>query len=118
MSGPARHGAIVYARDVRELAAFYQRFFGMTQTRETPEFIALDLEGLSVIVHEAPVEFPRKTINTVKLFLTVPSLKQAREQVVEEGGAALEGEWSNAFFRLCNIADPEGNHIQIREFVS
>ncbi|WP_237132349.1 hypothetical protein [Pseudohongiella sp. O18] len=40
----------------------------------------------------------------------------ARATVADYGGSVMEGEWGNPIFKVCNISDPEGNHIQIREF--
>ena len=116
MNGPARHGGIVYAKDIKRLSSFYMNFFGMNSVRETPDFIALEIEGFNIIVHKPPMELPEGRFNTVKLFLTVASLEHARETIAEYGGSAMAGEWSNPTFKVCNISDPEGNHIQIREF--
>ncbi|MCB1886378.1 MAG: hypothetical protein KDH20_02115 [Rhodocyclaceae bacterium] len=116
MKGPARYGAVVYARDVRRLADFYRQFFGMTVLRETPDLISLDKDGFNIVIHVPPVEMPEAGFSPVKLFLTVESLAQAREAVTRYGGSVMDGEWCNPVFRLCNIVDPEGNPIQIREF--
>ncbi|WP_237132724.1 hypothetical protein [Pseudohongiella sp. O18] len=43
---------------------------------------------------------------------------KARETIAACGGSVMEGEWSNPVFKICNVKDPEGNHIQIREFKS
>lgn len=116
MNGPARHGGIVYAKDIKSLSKFYIGFFGMNMVRETPEFIALEIEGFNIVIHKPPIEIPEGNFNTVKLFLTVDSLEHAREMIDQYGGTAMGGEWSNPIFKVCNITDPEGNHIQIREF--
>lgn len=118
MKGPARYGSILYARDIKRLANFYSAFFGMNIVRETPEFIALEVEGFNIIVHKPPIEMPEQNFNTVKLFFTVASLAEAKKSVADFGGKAMDGEWSNPVFKVCNIMDPEGNHIQLREFNS
>ncbi|HBX37963.1 MAG TPA: hypothetical protein DEG76_12010 [Pseudohongiella sp.] len=118
MNGPARHGCIVYARDVKKLSKFYIQYFGMNTVRETPEFVALETEGFNLIVHVPPIESFETKFSTVKLFLTVASLDKARETIAAYGGSVMEGEWSNPVFKVCNVEDPEGNHIQIREFKS
>ena len=71
--------------------------------------------NLIFVVHVPPIKIPEENFNTVKIFLSVESHEEARDRVVKLGGEALEGEWSNPTFKVCNIADPEGNHIQIRE---
>jgi catechol 2,3-dioxygenase-like lactoylglutathione lyase family enzyme len=116
MNGPARYGAIVYARDIQRLSSFYVDFFGMNLVRETPDFTALAIDGFNLIVHRPPIELREVNFNTVKLFLTVSSLEKARATVADYGGSAIEGEWGNPIFKVCNLTDPEGNHIQIREF--
>lgn len=66
--------------------------------------------------HERPSQIPVCNFNTTKMFVAVKSIEDARSKAEALGGEALEGEWSNSIFRICNIADPEGNHIQLREF--
>ena len=114
MSGPQKFGVIVYSRNIKVLSRFYIEMFGMVQSRETDDFISIGTRELSIVVHVPPFEMPEKNINTVKVFLTVESLEEARGRVEKLGGKALDGEWSNPVFKVCNIS--EGNHIQIREF--
>lgn len=116
MSGPAQFGAIVYAKNLRKLAGFYIDYFDMNLVRETGDFLSLEKNGINIIIHTPPIELSDSGFNRVKLFLTVDSLEKARNEVTRLGGTALEGEWANPLFRVCNIADPEGNHIQLREF--
>lgn len=116
MSTPPKSGIIVYASNVKNLAQFYTNMFGMTVLRETNDFISIANDDLNIVIHTPPVEIPEQHFNSVKLFITVDSLTEAREKAVTLGGAALEGEWSNPIFKVCNIADSEGNHIQLREF--
>lgn len=116
MSGPAKFGAIIYAGNVQELSKFYLEMFDLRTLHETEELVSLGGQGFNIVVHAPPVELPESNFNTIKMFLTVDSLEDARRQAVELGGEALEGEWSNPIFKVCNIADPEGNHVQLREF--
>lgn len=116
MSVPATFGAIVYARSIRELSKFYMRMFGLSVVHETNELISLDGDGFNIVVHTTPIEIPEHNFNTVKVFVAVKNLEDAKQQVAELGGQAFEGEWSNPIFKVCNVADPEGNHIQLREF--
>lgn len=116
MSGPATFGAIIYAENIQQLSRFYIKMFGLPVVHETNELVSLGGEGFNIVVHIPPFEIPEKNYNTVKIFFAVQSLEDARHQAIELGGKALEGEWSNPIFKVCNIADPEGNHIQLREF--
>lgn len=118
MNKPAKSGVIVYSKNIKKLAAFYVEMFGMSVQRETDDFISIGGDGINLVIHVPPFEMLQHNFNTVKLFLTVESHEGAREKVVKLGGEALEGEWSNPIFKVCNVVDPDGNHIQIREFKS
>jgi predicted enzyme related to lactoylglutathione lyase len=116
MSGPAKFGAVVYAGNIQLLSAFYLKMFGLRILHETDELVSLGGEGFSIVVHAPPVKLPESNFNTIKMFVAVGNLEEAKCQAVELGGKALEGEWSNPIFKVCNIAAPEGNYIQLREF--
>lgn len=88
----------------------------MALLRETDDFVSVGNDGFNIVIHTPPIEIPSRKFNTVKIFLTVESHEEAKAKVTELGGEVLEGTWSNPVFKVCNIADPEGNHIQIREF--
>lgn len=118
MNGPAKHGVIIYSSDIKALARFYTELFSMKVIRETSEFISLVKEGLNVIIHTPPTIIQQQSVNTVKLFLTVDSLDVTKKKAVGLGGKAFDGVWSNPLFSVCNIADSDGNHIQLREFTS
>ncbi|WP_147291832.1 hypothetical protein [Alteromonas aestuariivivens] len=89
----------------------------MKLLRETQDFVSLGNGEMNVVVHLPPVAIPEPQFNCVKMFITVENSLLAREKAVLLGGAAFDGEWSNPVFKVCNIADPEGNHIQLREFL-
>ena len=116
MSTPPKSGVIIYAKNIKALSQFYIEMFSMALLRETDDFVSIGSKDLNIVVHTQPIEMPEKYFNRVKIFLTVDSLAKAREKVVQLGGKALDGEWSNPIFKVCNIADSEGNHIQLREF--
>ncbi|MBU2879138.1 VOC family protein [Aliiglaciecola sp. 3_MG-2023] len=116
MSGPAQNGVLIYSKNLTNLAEFYEKLFGMTITRETQDFISLDKDGFNLIVHVPPFEIPQESFSPVKLFLSVQNMEATRKEAIKLGGLAFDGEWSNPIFKVSNIADREGNHIQIREF--
>lgn len=116
MNGPAKHGTLVYSNDIKALAKFYVELFSMKVTRETIDLISLVKDGFNIIVHTPPCTMPEPDFNSVKLFLTVDNLEDTKEKAVELGGQSFEGVWSNPLFAVCNIADSDGNHIQLREF--
>lgn len=117
MSGPAKNGVIIYSSNIKRLSEFYIKMFGLVLQRETDDFISIGSDELNIVIHTPPIEIPKPNFNTVKLFITVDSHEKVRKRVAELGGSALEGVWSNPVFKAFNIADLEGNHIQIREFM-
>jgi len=48
--------------------------------------------------------------------LSIQNLEATIKEAVSLGGEAFEGEWANPIFKVSNIANREGNHIQIRAF--
>ncbi len=116
MDGPAKHGALVYSNEIKSLANFYIELFSMKVTRETKDLVSLVKDGFNIIIHTPPMVMPELDFNTVKLFLTVESLEDTKAKAEELGGQSFDGMWSNPLFTVCNIADSDGNHIQLREF--
>lgn len=114
--GPAKHGVIVYSSDIKALAGFYSALFSMQVARETSELVSLVKDGFSVIIHTPPFDMPAAQFSAVKLFMTVENLAEARLKAQQLGGKVFDGEWSNPIFTVCNIADSDGNVIQLREF--
>ena len=90
--------------------------FGLPVLRETEDFVSIGSSAFNIVLHVPPIDLPEAGFNRVKLFLTVDSHEEARRRARQLGGEAFEGVWSNPIFKVCNIADPEGNPIQIREF--
>jgi predicted enzyme related to lactoylglutathione lyase len=118
MTGPAQYGALIYSSNIAKLAEFYTALFNMHTVRKTPDFISLETNGFTIIIHTPPFEFPRESFSAIKLFLTVDNMAAARAQAVTLGGQALAGEWANPLFTVTNITDCDGNAIQLREFTN
>ncbi len=116
MNGPAKHGALIYSNDIKALSKFYIELFSMKVVRETTDLLSLVKDGFNIIIHNPPTVMPESDFNAVKLFLTVDNLEDAKVKAEELGGQSFEGAWSNPMFTVCNIADSDGNHIQLREF--
>lgn len=116
MSGPAQNGVLIYSGDLNNLSEFYKKLFGMRVVRVTNDFISLETNGFNLIIHKPPFDMPTKAFSPIKLFLTVEDMAMSREEAVKLGGQAFEGEWSNPIFKVSNIADRDGNHIQLRQF--
>ena len=116
VSVPAQNGVLVYSSNLRHLAEFYEQLFSMRVARETRDFISLDKDGFNLIIHVPPFDIPKDSFSPIKLFLSVQNMEAARKEAVSLGGKAFDGEWENPIFKVANIADAEGNHVQIREF--
>lgn len=116
MSGPAQNGVLIYSNNLSKLAEFYEQLFDMHLVRKTSDFISLDKNGFSLIIHTPPFEITKVIFSPIKLFLTVTDMEKTREKAVVLDGQVFDGEWENPIFKVSNIADCDGNHIQIREF--
>ena len=125
MSGPARAGLFLYARDLGCLADFYQSFLGMAHLHASDELVVLESQDVQLIVHQIPLHIASGiTITTpptprgdsaLKFFFTVPSISNARSMAVELGGGVLDTVYRGRGFRASNAWDPEGNIFQVRE---
>ena len=128
MPGPARAGALIYAKDLEGLAAFYERLLPMTRAHASKELIVLESPDFQLLVHAIPPHIaptviikspPEKRQQTaIKLFFTVASLSEARATAAKLGGEVFPEQWEGPGFRVCNACDPEGNIFQVRESVS
>lgn len=116
MHGPAKHGVIVYTNDLDRLAKFYSTLFNMQIHKSSAQMHSLIGDGLNIVVHVPPEPLPDTRYNAVKLFITVNSHAETHERAKKLGGQSLEGEWANPVFSVTNIADCDGNIIQLREF--
>ena len=115
MSGPAQNGVLIYSGDLSRLSEFYEKLFGMRVVRKTNDFISLETHGFHLIIHVPPFAMPDKAFSPIKLFLTVDDMAISRAEAVKLGGQVFEGEWGNPVFKVSNIADRDGNHIQLRQ---
>lgn len=126
MPGPARAGALIYAKDMNRLAVFYEALLGMRTLHATPELMVIESPDFQMVLHALPPAYaervqlhtppvPRED-TALKLFFTVDSLAEARERAAEFGGIVFDDEWAGPRFRVRNACDPEGNVFQLREF--
>lgn len=128
MSGPARAGLFIYAKEVERLARFYQSLLGMTRAHATAELVILRSPDLQVAIHPLPTAVAARVEISVppvprdsaayKFFHTVPSLARAAEVAASLGGEVLPEQWRGPGFVVCNAVDPEGNIFQVREGTS
>ncbi len=125
MSGPARAGALIFAKDVARLADFYRQVLQMERLHAKPELLVLQSPDMQLVIHSIPAHIAQsfeitsppqpRDETAIKLFFTVPSIEWARGVVAGLGGAVHDQAWQGKGFAACNAIDPEGNIFQIRE---
>ena len=125
MSGPARAGLFIYAKDLPRMAGFYESFLGMSKAHATADLVVLRSPDLQLTLHAIPPAIsasititapPAKRDNVaLKFFFTVPSIAQAQALAPSLGGEVLPEQWQGPGFTVCNAVDPEGNIFQVRE---
>lgn len=128
MSGPARAGLFLYAKDSDRISKFYESLAGMSTIHKTEDLTVLESPDIQLLVHKIPSQIsrdiditspPQKRENTaLKFFFTVPSLDSARTNARDLGGDVFNENWSGPGFVVCNAMDPEGNVFQVRESVA
>jgi len=127
MPGPARAGALIYAKDLARLSAFYQQLLGMQRLLADAEHHVIESADMQLIIHAIPPHIaatftisspplPREE-QAIKLFFTVPSLAAAEAAAESLGGALFGPAYAGPGFRVRNGYDPEGNIFQVREAI-
>ena len=125
MSGPARAGVFLYAKQLAPMATFYEAVLGMTPIHATPELLVLQSPDLQLVLHAIPkaiadgirIETPpvRRENTAMKFFHVVPSLDEAIRTAAALGGEVFVERWEGTGFTMANAMDPEGNVFQVRE---
>lgn len=125
MSGPARAGLFVYAKDLEGVARFYAAVAGMSRLHATADLVVLQSADIQLLIHRIPTHIaqdivirtppvPREDC-ALKFFITVPSIDAARSVAEQLGGSVADERWQGPGFVVCNAVDPEGNIFQLRE---
>ncbi|HVL02280.1 MAG TPA: VOC family protein [Dongiaceae bacterium] len=129
MSAIPKPGAVIFAKNVAAMAAFYATVFSLSLKHSEPEKVVLESATLMLVVHGIPEEIAENIVITqppqlrdntaLKLFLPVESIAVARAVAAASGGAIEDEsyEWSAGNFRACDGFDPEGNVFQVRELI-
>ncbi|MCH7376572.1 glyoxalase/bleomycin resistance/dioxygenase family protein [Aeromonas sp. MR19] len=128
MPGPARAGALIYARDLGLLTHFYRTLLQMDIRSQDDAFVVMENDDIQLLIHAIPesiacdidIQVPPqlREQGAIKLFFTVPSLAWAEARAADLGGGLLPQQWPGPGFVLRNAFDPEGNILQLREFLS
>ncbi|ATM01078.1 glyoxalase/bleomycin resistance/dioxygenase family protein [Aeromonas bestiarum] len=128
MPGPARAGALIYARDLGLLTHFYRTLLQMDIRSQDAAFVVMENDDIQLLIHAIPesiacdidIQVPPqlREQGAIKLFFTVPSLAWAEARAADLGGGLLPQQWPGPGFVLRNAFDPEGNILQLRECLS
>ena len=125
MSGPARSGTLIYAKNLERVSTFYERVLDCKVLHSDSEHQVLQSADTQLLIHAIPPGFADSVVistppvpreeQAIKPFFTVNNL-DAAELVAEECGGVIVGPiWPGPGMRVRNICDPEGNIIHVRE---
>ena len=123
MTGPARAGLFIYAKELDRVAGFYETLLGMSRLHASAELVVLQSQDVQLIVHQVPasiaadIESPPQPRGdcALKFFFSVPSIDAARQVAADLGGQVLDPLYPGRGFIACNAIDPEGNIFHLRE---
>jgi hypothetical protein len=127
MQSQDRAGAVIYAKDVALVSAFYMQTLRLNVVHTEPDHVVLESAALQLVVLEIPAHIAgqivvtvppeRRSDTAVKLSFAVPSIAAVRAAAARLGGGLnpAEREWLYRGFRHCDGHDPEGNVVQFRE---
>ncbi len=129
-TAPPKSGAVVFAKDVERVAAFYRETMALAVEQQDDGFVVLGSAATELVVHAIPPAIaaqidiavpprPREDAS-VKLIFPVADLAAARAAACAHGGQIepAEREWEWRGYRICDGVDPEGNVVQIRANVA
>jgi predicted enzyme related to lactoylglutathione lyase len=126
VSYESRTGAVLFARRMEQVAAFYANVLELSEAGRDADHIRLESPAFQLVVHRIPDEWcmeasaespARRATAAFKPVFFVPSLAAVRTIATALGGSLepAEKQWSFNGVVVCDAADPEGNVIQLRE---
>ena len=121
-----RQGAVIYAKALDRLVAFYVNAIGFQVVEQADEYVVIDHAGIQLVILQAPAQIadaisisdppaPREETPIKLVFFA--ELDTVRTRAPESGGGLMpsEREWRFQDTRVCDGFDPEGNIFQIRQ---
>ena len=123
-------GAVLFAKHVARVQAFYQAVANLAVEHTEADHVVLASPAFQLVILKIPEQIasaieiaspPRRRAETpIKLVLEVASMAAARESAPLQGGELnpAEREWTFQGYRVCDGHDPEGNVVQFREYQS
>lgn len=127
MNDYPRAGAVLYAKDMERIAAFYKSVLGLRRVGGDDEHTVLESPAFQLVVLGIPrhiaanieIAVPpvRRERSPVKLVFYVPSLLDVRTAIESSGGVMNPAttEWQFEGCIVCDGMDPEGNVVQFRQ---
>lgn len=118
--------AVVYAKDLASVAAFYRQLLEVAPLAEEPTHVLLSIGSGRLWVHAIPeayasdIEISRppqlREETPIKLSLPVTSLARARVAATATGGGVADADraWEYQGTWHLDAWDPEGNVLQLR----
>jgi predicted enzyme related to lactoylglutathione lyase len=127
MPGPARAGALIYAKDPGLLTHFYRTLLQMVVCSQDEQLVVLENSDIQLLIHAIPEPYAGQVVikrppalreeGAIKLFFTVSSLAWAEAKAADLGGGLQPQQWTGPGFVVRNAFDPEGNILQLRELL-
>ena len=108
---------ILYVKDIPKVAAFYERFFGMTRADGATEgwqVMTSPAGGCAIALHKAAIS--QKSGAAMKLVFGVADVQGFKRAAEKQGlkfGAVHQVEEHGERFEFSNAKDPNGNSISI-----
>jgi predicted enzyme related to lactoylglutathione lyase len=127
MSDQPGAGAVVYAKDLARVSAFYAGVLGFHVAHSEADHVVLESPAFQLVIVAIPEHIAEsidvaeppvpRTDTPIKLVFPVASIEAARAAAASRGGQLNppEREWQFQGFRVCDGHDPEGNVVQFRE---
>jgi predicted enzyme related to lactoylglutathione lyase len=129
MSDRPKAGAVVYAKDVARVSAFYAAVLGVVDVGREDGYVVVETAEYQLVVVAVPAPIAqdvvlatppaRRTETALKFSFPVDSIARSRAAAAQHGGQidAPEREWQFLDDLVCDGEDPEGNVVQVRERV-
>jgi len=126
MSDQPNAGAVVYAKDLARVSAFYAGVLGCRVAHSEVDHVVLESPAFQLVIVAIPAHIAgsidvaeppiRRSDTPIKLVFPVASIDTARLAAASRGGELdpPEREWRFQGFRVCDGHDPEGNVVQFR----
>jgi predicted enzyme related to lactoylglutathione lyase len=127
MSAKPHAGAVLFAKDVRRLASFYEAVTGLRPRTAETDHIVLESAVFQLVIHAIPehiakrihIDVPARPREDtpIKLAFFVSDLSASRRAAVQMQGVVNEAYAERQFEDsiVCDGHDPEGNVFQLRQ---